>query len=150
MEDLMIYRTLFPRDVFAELDRLQRDMQQAYEFSPSIRGLARGGFPGLSMNTTPKSVEIHAFIPGLDPAGIEMQLEKGVLTIAGERKSVLPGREDKATVHIDERFVGRFRRVIALPDDINPDAVDAHYRDGVLHVSIQRREAAQPRRITIQ
>ena len=146
----MIYRTLFPRDVFAELDRLQRNMQQAYEFSPSIRGLARGGFPGVSVETTPKSVEVHAFIPGLDPAGIEIQLEKGVLTIAGERKSSLPAREDRATVHIDERFAGRFRRVIALPDDINPDATDAQYRDGVLHISIQRRAAAEPRRITIQ
>ncbi|NDU91706.1 MAG: Hsp20/alpha crystallin family protein [Ferrovum sp.] len=146
----MIYRTLFPRDVFAELDRLQRDMQQAYEFSPSIRGLARGGFPGLNVVTTLKSVEVDAFVPGLDPAAIEVQLEKGALTIAGERKSNLPAREDKATVHIDERFAGRFRRVITLPDDINPETVDAQYRDGVLHISIQRREAVQPRRITIQ
>lgn len=146
----MIYKALFPRDVFAELERLQRDMQQAYEFSPSIRGLARGGFPGLNVGTTPKSVEVQAFIPGLDPNAIEIQLEKGVLTIAGERKSNMPAREDKSTVHIDERFVGRFRRVIALPDDINPDAVDAQYRDGVLHISIQRQEAALPRRITIQ
>jgi len=146
----MIYRTLFPRDVFAELDRLQRDMQQAYEFSPSIRGLARGGFPGLHVAATPKSVEVHAFIPGLDPAAIEIQLEKGTLTIAGERKSNLPAREEKATVHIDERFAGRFRRAIALPDDINPEAVDAQYRDGVLHITIQRRAAAEPRRIAIQ
>ena len=146
----MIYRTLFPRDVFAELDRLQRDMQQAYEFSPSIRGLARGGFPGLHVGTTPKSVEVHAFIPGLDPAAIEIQLEKGTLTIAGERKSNLPAREDKAIVHIDERFAGRFRRVIALPEDINPEAVDAQYRDGVLRISIQRRAAAEARRIAIQ
>ncbi len=146
----MIYRTWFPRDVFAELDRLQRDVQQSYEFSPSIRGLARGGFPGLNVGTTPQSVEVQAFIPGLDPAAIDIQLEKGTLTIAGERKSNLPVREDKATVHIDERFAGRFRRVIALPEDINPDAVAAQYRDGVLHISIQRHAAAEPRRITIQ
>ena len=146
----MIYRTWFPRDVFAELDRLQRDLQQSYEFSPSIRGLARGGFPGLNVGTTPQSVEVQAFIPGLDPAAIDIQLEKGTLTIAGERKSNLPAREDKATVHIDERFAGRFRRVIALPEDINPEAVAAQYRDGVLHISIQRQAAAEPRRITIQ
>ncbi|MFN3595282.1 MAG: Hsp20/alpha crystallin family protein, partial [Thiobacillaceae bacterium] len=45
---------------------------------------------------------------------------------------------------------GRFRRVVSLPDDIDPNAVSATYRDGVLHVSVARREAAQPRRITIQ
>jgi HSP20 family protein len=143
----MMYRSLFPRDVFAELDRLQREMQQAYEFSPSIRGVARGGFPAMNVGSTPRSVEIYAFAPGVDPASIDVQLEKGVLTIAGERKAdAVP---EKAAVHIDERFSGRFRRVVTLPDDIDPNAVHAKYRDGVLHISVQRREAAQPRRISI-
>ena len=144
-----MFRTLFPRDVFAELDRLQREMQQTFDISPSIRGLARGGFPAMNVGSTPRSVEIYAFAPGVDPAGIDVQLEKGVLTIAGERKPVMPAKDEKATVHIDERFAGRFRRVVTLPDDVDPNAVNASYRDGVLHISIQRREAAQPRRISI-
>jgi HSP20 family protein len=73
-----------------------------------------------------------------------------VLTISGERKSELPPQEAKATVHIDERFAGRFRRVVTLPDDADPNAVQASYRDGVLNVSIQRVEAALPRRIAVQ
>jgi HSP20 family protein len=146
----MIYRSLFPRDVFAELDRLQREMQQASDFSPSIRGLARGGFPAMNVGGTPRSVEIYAFAPGLDPASIDVQLEKGVLTIAGERKADLPDPEAKAAVHIDERFAGRFRRVVTLPEDVDPSAVEAKYRNGVLHISIQRHQAAQPRRISIQ
>ena len=147
----MIYRTLFPRDVFAELDRLQRDLAQAFEFSPSIRGAARGGFPGINVGNTQKSVEVYVFVPGVEPGNLDVQLEKGVLTIAGERTNPLPASDGgKVTAHINERFSGRFRRVIALPDDINPDAVEARYRDGVLHISIPRREAALPRRITIQ
>lgn len=146
----MFYRSVFPRDLLSELDRLQREMQQSYEFSPSIRGLARGGFPAMNVGNTPHSVEIYAFAPGIDPATIDVQLEKGVLTIAGERASVLPPREANATVHIEERFTGRFRRVVTLPDDADPNAVSAKYRDGVLHVSVQRRQAAQPRRISIE
>ncbi|MDE2342812.1 MAG: Hsp20/alpha crystallin family protein [Betaproteobacteria bacterium] len=147
----MLYRTLFPRDVFAELDRLQRDLAQAVEFSPSIRGAARGGFPGINVGNTQKSVEVYVFVPGVEPGNLDVQLEKGVLTIAGERKGPLSVSDiEKVTAHINERFSGRFRRVIALPDDINPDAVEARYRDGVLHISISRREAALPRRITIQ
>lgn len=145
-----MYRNLFPRDVFAELDRLNRELQQATEFSPSIRGLTRGGYPAMNVGTTPGSVEIYAFAPGLDPAGIDVHLEKGVLTIAGERKPDVPAQDEKATVHIDERFSGRFRRVVSLPDDIDPDGVQARYRDGVLHISVRRREAATPRRINIQ
>lgn len=143
----MFYRNLFPRDVFAELDRLQREMQQASEWSPSIRGLTRG-FPAMNVGGTPKSVEIYAFAPGIDPASLDVQIEKGVLTIAGERKAV--GVPEKAAVHIDERFSGSFRRVVTLPDDVDPSAVAAKYQDGVLHISIARKEAAQPRRIAIQ
>lgn len=145
----MLYRNLFPRDVFAELDRLHREMQSS-ELSPSIRGLGRGGFPAMNVGGTPHSVEVYAFAPGIDPATIDVQLEKGVLTIAGERKSDLPDRDEKASVHIDERFVGHFRRVVSLPDDVDSDSVEAKYRDGVLHISIQRREAAKPRRINVQ
>jgi len=144
----MTYRSYFPRDVFAELDRLQRDMQQAFDLSPSIRGLARGGFPAINVGSSPKSLELYAFVPGVEPASLDVQIEKGVLTLAGERKTE-PAPE-RATLHIDERFAGRFRRVVTLPEDVDPDAVDARYSDGVLHISIARRQAAQPRRITVQ
>jgi HSP20 family protein len=52
-------------------------------------------------------------------------------------------------VHVGERFGGRFRRVVSLPEDADPDAVRADYRDGVLHISIRRRDSALPRRIQI-
>ena len=145
-----MYRSLFSRDLFAELDRLQREMQQALDVSPSIRGFGRGGFPALNVGGTPQSVEIYAFAPGLDPASLDVNLDRGVLTISGERKAELPVSDEKAAIHINERFAGRFSRVVSLSDDLDPNAVSADYRDGVLHVSVKRRESAQPRRITIQ
>jgi HSP20 family protein len=145
-----MYRSLFSRDLFADLERLQREMQQAFDISPSIRGFARGGFPALNVGGTPQSVEIYAFAPGLDPASLNVNLDRGVLTISGERKSSLPAADEKAAVHINERFAGRFSRVVSLSDDLDPNAVSANYRDGVLHLSIKRRESAQPRRISIQ
>ena len=144
-----MYRSLHPYDVFSEIDRIQRELQQSFSASPSIRGLARGGFPAMNVGGTPQSVEIYAFAPGVDPASIEVNIENGVLTIEGERKDAMPAEDDKATVHISERFNGRFRRVVTLPDDVDPNAVEARCRDGVVHISIKRREAAQPRRITI-
>lgn len=143
----MLYRSFFPRDLFADLDRLQREMQQNFEISPSIRGLTRG-FPAMNVGGTPKSVEIYAFAPGIAPEALEVHVEKGVLTVAGERK--LEAVPDKATAHIDERFAGHFRRIVSLPDDVDATTVEARYRDGVLHISIPRKEAAQPQRITIQ
>jgi HSP20 family protein len=146
-----MYQSMFSRDVFAELERLQREMRDAFDLSPSIRGLGRGGFPALNVGGTPQSVEIFAFAPGLDPATLDVNLDRGVLTIAGERQAILPSNDDdKSAVHINERFSGRFRRVVSLPEDVDPAAVSADYRDGVLHITAKRRESAQPRRITVQ
>lgn len=145
-----MYSSQFPRDLFAEVERLQREMQQAFDpVSPSIRGFARG-YPALNVGSTPTSVEVYAFAPGIDPAKIEVKLERGVLTIEGERAPVARPADGKTTLHINERFEGRFSRVLSLPDDIDPSAVDATYRDGVLRVSVQRRGSAQPRRIEVQ
>ena len=144
----MLYRSLFPRELFAQLDRLQRDLQQSYDL-PTIRGFAHGSFPAMNVGSTAQSVEIYAFVPGIDPASIDVQLEKGVLTITGERKVELPASDAKTTVHLDERFAGRFRRVVALPDDVDTEAIEAQCRDGVLHVSVKRRAEAQARRIAV-
>ena len=85
-----MYSSLFPRDLFAEVERLQREMQQAFDpVSPSIRGFARG-YPALNVGSTPNSVEVYAFAPGIDPANIEINLERGVLTIEGERARPCP------------------------------------------------------------
>lgn len=145
-----MYRSLFPRDVFAEMDRLQREMQQAFDLSPTIRGFARNGFPALNVGSTPRTLEIYAFAPGVEPASLEVNLERGLLSIAGERRRTLPEADAKTAVHIDERFEGRFHRVLTLPDDADPEAVNARLRDGVLHITVQRRACAQPRRIALQ
>ena len=103
------------------MERLQRDVQQVFDPSPAIRGFGRGGFPALNIGGTPSSVEIYAFAPGLDPKAIELNIDRGVLTLAGERPSALPDKpDDKTTLHANERFAGRFRRVVSLPDDIDP------------------------------
>ena len=144
-----MYRSLFPRDMFAEIDRLQREMQQAFDLSPSLRGIGRQGFPALNVGHTPQAVEVYAFAPGVDPSSIEVQFERGLLSLSGERASSLPESESKAAVHVNERFHGRFRRVLTLPDDADPDRIDARMADGVLRVTIPRRALAQPRRIDV-
>lgn len=145
-----MYRSLYPSDLFAEMDRLQREVQQSFDtVSPSIRGFGRS-FPALNVGQTPASVEIYAFAPGIDASKVEVNLDRGVLTIEGERPPTTRDGEGKSTMHIKERFGGRFKRVISLPDDVDPDGVSANYRDGVLAISVKRRESAQPRRIQVQ
>jgi HSP20 family protein len=143
----------YPSGLFGQFERLRRELDDAFGTSAlpsSIRSVAAGGLPALNVGRTPTSVEVYAFAPGLDPSKIEVTLDRGVLRIAGERKSALP--EDRKGVHVyaRERGAGSFARAVALPDDVDPAHVNASYRDGVLMVSIARREATQPKRIAVQ
>jgi HSP20 family protein len=145
-----MFQSVFSNDIFSELQQLQQQMQRAFDAGIGIRGNDITTYPMLNVGKTPHSLELYAFAPGLDPASIDVNLERGVLSIAAERKSDLPARDEKATVHINERFAGRFRRVLSVPDEIDPDAVSAQYKDGVLHIQLKRLESAQPRRIAVQ
>jgi len=143
-------RSMFPMDIFDELDRLQRQVLQAFDAGSSIRGIGRGGFPALNVGNTEGSVELYAFAPGLNPDSIEVNLERGALSISGERATELPEGGNGSTIHLNERFAGRFRRVVSLPEDVDPSKVAAEYREGVLHISVPRQESSKPRRIMLQ
>jgi HSP20 family protein len=143
----------FPTDVFAEFDQIQRAMEQVLGplgMPASIRAVARGTFPTINIGTTPTSIEVFAFAPGIDPAKLELTVDRGVLTVAGERARELPEESDKVSVYARERPAGPFKRVLSLPEDADPMRMEARYRDGVLRVSIQRRAPAQPKAIEIK
>lgn len=144
----------YPSSLFGEFDRLRRELDDVFGASglpSSIRSVAAGGLPAINIGRTPASVEVYAFAPGLDASKVEVTLDRGVLRISGERASALPnGERGKTNVYARERTAGRFTRAIALPDDVDPGQVKANYKDGVLQISIARREAVQPKRITVQ
>ena len=142
----MFYRSVFPRNLYAELNQLQRAAQQAFDLGPNMRG-AWAGYPSVNVGKTADSVEIYVFAPGMSPSDFEVRLENGTLLVAGERK--VPDLPEKATLQMDQRFAGKFRRAIALPEDADGNNIAAKYRDGVLHISVPRIAAAQPRQITI-
>lgn len=148
----MFASMMYP-NAFGDFDRLRRELDDLFGMTglpTSIRSAAPGAFPALNIGNTPTSVEIYAFAPGIDPKQIDVTIDRGVMTISGERASVLPNEDARVNVYGNERFAGRFRRAISLPDDIDPSKVDATYRDGVLRISVARRESALPKRITVQ
>jgi HSP20 family protein len=114
---------------------------------PAIRSVARGTFPPINMGASPEGVTLYLFAAGLDPKTVELNIQRNLLTVAGERK--IPVNE-QATYYRQERFAGSFRRVIALPEDVDPERVEAQYRDGVLQITARRRESTKPRQITVE
>ena len=138
-------------DVFSELNRLQSVLDQVFRPAErsSIRALTGATFPVINVGTTPDSIEVMALAPGLDPAALELSIDRGLLVISGERKSEVPEPGDGVSVYAQERFAGNFRRVVSLPDDADPGKVDATYRDGILRITVAKRESSKPRRIEV-
>ncbi|RKP55670.1 Hsp20/alpha crystallin family protein [Pararobbsia silviterrae] len=136
-------------DLLNEFDRLQRHLSTVFGGAPtSLRSTQAGAYPAVNVGSTDDSIEVVAFVPGIDPSKLDVSIDKGVLTIAGERAR--PDAATDAKHYARERFSGAFRRVIELPQYADPDKVQARYTDGCLLISIGKREASKPRAITIQ
>lgn len=139
----------FSDSLFSELEQLQRQLNGRNIVS-NIRPVARGTFPAINLGSTATSVEVYAFLPGVDASTLDIQIDKNLLTLQGERKLELPDSDSKETVYAQERYSGKFKRVITLPDDVDVNNVSAKYKNGVLHISVLRREETLPKRIEIQ
>ena len=142
-----------PDGLFSALEQWRRQLDDVFGvpgLPNSIRSVAPGSWPAINLGRTPSSVEVYAFAPGLDASKIDVTLDRGVLRISGERTAIGPDANSKANFYTRERSAGRFTRAVALPDDVDPGQVNASYRDGVLQVSVARRESAQPKRISVQ
>jgi len=141
----------FGVDLFGELDRLQRQMSSVFDGLPtSIRASRFSAFPPVNVGTTEDTIEIVAFVPGIDPAKLDVSIDKGVLTISGERKAPVFEANGERRVYAQERYNGNFRRVVELPQQADPDRVEARYVNGCLSISVHKQEASKPRSITIQ
>jgi len=138
----------FDTSVLDELRRLE-EVEQLFARGASptgIRAMRRGTFPPVNVGSTAERVDVYLFAAGLDPKSLDLSIQQNLLVVAGSRR--VPVAEE-ADYYRRERFDGDFRRVVSLPDDVDPNRVDAKYRDGVLQITVQRREAARPRQITV-
>lgn len=136
--------------LFDEFRRLESQMDQLFGQSPwpaGIRSVQRGTFPPLNVGATAERVDVYLFAANLDPKTLDLSIQQNLLSVSGSRR--VEAENDKAEYYRRERFDGDFRRVLALPEDIDPERVTAKYRDGILHITIPRHESARPRQITV-
>ena len=140
----------FDDRLFDDFRRVQQEMDELFGNWPArsgIRAVARGTYPPTNVGATGEQVDIYVFAAGIDPKSLDISMQQNLLTLAGERTA---DASEGAAYYRRERFDGEFRRVLTLPEDVDPNQVSAQYRDGVLHISVKRREAAQPRQIEVK
>jgi HSP20 family protein len=137
--------------LFPELTRLQQQLEELFQPASmaGIRSVAWAAFPAVNVGSTADSVEVIAFAPGINPKEIEITVDRGLLSLSGERRSDASQGQQAANTYAQERFTGRFHRVISLPEDADPAKVEAKFRDGVLHVTVAKKESSKPRQISV-
>jgi HSP20 family protein len=113
----------------------------------STRTVARGTYPPVNIGTTDEQVDIYLFAPALDLEKLDILIHHNQLTIKGSRTQ--EERSEETKTHRKERTYGDFKRLFTLPEDVDQDKVDASYCDGILHVTVHRKESSKPRQITI-
>jgi HSP20 family protein len=142
--------TLLENDLFDQVERMRQQIDSVFGTGTgysSIRAVAAGTYPAVNVGSSADRVDVYVFATGLDPNNLDIQLQQNLLTIAGKRELQ---RQDNGIYYLRERFNGEFRRVLSLPEDVDSEKVEATYRDGVLHIIVQRREAVKPRQIEIK
>lgn len=104
--------------------------------------------PSTNVVETDAALEVTAELPGLKPEEFKVEVHNGELWISGEKKE--EKEEQGKTFHKVERRFGSFRRVVRLPEGFDKEAIDAEYRDGVLKITIPKKEEVQPKHIEVK
>ena len=141
---------MHPSIYFDPFETLGR-WDQLFDGLTSNVGVRSSWVPAVDFEDRGEHYLVTADLPGIKPEDVEISLDGDVLQIKGERQAETDtGEGDEKRYRRTERVYGAFRRSFQLPADVDPDAIEAHGKDGVLHVRIGKHAAPQPRRITVQ
>ncbi len=130
------------------LNQLQREWERAQDIDSADGSVATSEWtPAVDIKEQSDHFVIHADIPGVKPEDIDISMEDGVITIKGEKQT--EATTDKDGFKRVERSYGTFYRRFSLPDTADSEAISAKSAHGVLVITIPKREAVKPKKITV-
>lgn len=141
------------RDPFNNLRGLEADVNRIFNtafprYGEAGEVLEKGSWtPGVDITEGELAIVLEADLPGVRPADFRLSIENNVLTLSGERRAERGVTGEKA--HRVERQYGRFARTFTLPASVNVEKVSAELREGVLRVTLPKREEVRARQIQV-
>jgi HSP20 family protein len=136
------------RDLFTTQDRFNRLFNETFSRAFGDEEMpVKSWAPAVDIFENDNNIVLKAELPGVDPKDVEVRVEDNTLYLKGERKFEKEVKEDN--YHRIERSYGSFARSFALPGSIDSDKVEAGYKDGLLTLTIPKREEAKPKTIRI-
>ena len=139
-------------DPWKDFERLRGEINDLFDFNKTNdnRGLFDRHFsPALNVQEGSEEITVVCELPGINPEDIEVSLTGNVLTIKGERKQDSEKGDGKIYRH--ESWEGGFQRTISLPNSVDPEKkIDAVLENGMLTLTMPKREEAKPKQISIK
>jgi HSP20 family protein len=140
------------RDLLSLQDRMNRLFDESYRggrTGTNADEWALGGSwaPAVDIYEQDGNIVMKAELPGVDPKAVDIRLENNTLTLRGERALDKEVKQDN--YHRVERSYGAFSRSFTLPTVVDQGSIKAEYKDGVLKLTLPKREEAKPRQIQI-
>ncbi|MCX7846900.1 MAG: Hsp20/alpha crystallin family protein [bacterium] len=130
---------------FDDIHRLQREINRL--FAGTVDSLRTPRFPAVNLRQNNEAVILEAEVPGVDPAQINVTVQRDTVTISGSRPAPQTAEDD--VIHRQERFSGEFTRTFELPCRVDENAVKATYKNGVLTVTMPRAPEDKPKQIKV-
>ena len=121
-----------------ELDNLNERLHKFFGEFPANIDLGISFSPRIDVYANDKSFFIEAELPGMKKDAIKISLQDTILTVSGEKKKAVSSEDEE--YFRNERIFGNFSRSFTLPEDINPDSTEAVFEDGVLKISVGKKE----------
>jgi HSP20 family protein len=140
-----------PWSVFDELESLQADMNRTFSDMRLGYGRSwrkRATYPLINVWSSAEGIVVDAELPGVDPKDVDISVLGDELTLRGKVNA--PEFCKGETYHRRERPIGEFARALQLPFRANAGAVKAHYKNGVLRLTVPRCEEEKPKRIIVE
>ncbi len=131
--------------VTRDIDRFFNDF---FSLEP-VRVFSGEWVPRVDVSEDENAIHVKAEVPGINEKDLNVTVEHGVLTIAGEKKEERREEDDKKRVIVSERSYGSFCRSITLPEAIKADEIRASFKDGILTVEVPKAEEVKPRKIPV-
>jgi HSP20 family protein len=141
------------RNLATDVKTLQNHLNRRLEpflerFGFADEDLVSGNWvPPVDVLETPDQIVLRAELPGVRQDAIEISFSEGVLSMRGERG--FEKENDSLRYHRIERVYGNFARSFTLPRTVDPERITASFTDGVLEVSVPKRDEAKPRQIRV-
>jgi HSP20 family protein len=137
------------RHVMSFRDEMDKMLSDLYgRMSPSGEYYEGEWFPAMDIKENKDDVVACLELPGIDKDQIKVSVQNDMLIISGEKKQ--ESVEDGENLHRVERTYGYFKRTVGLPAEVDAAKVKATYKDGILKVTLPKREEKKPKEITVQ